>query len=103
MKRIKRDRNGQVEKPHSARRKTETLETRETGKADRSPRRQGKAVKRAEEGQKERIARRRRYIMSGISRKIVSGARTAKMSVRGKGGGAVTGSPGGRVGSQINT
>lgn len=36
---------------------------------------------------KERIAR-RRYIMSGISRKIVSGARTAKMSVRGEGGSA---------------
>lgn len=33
---------------------------------------------------KKRIAR-RRYIMSGISRKIVSGARTAKMSVRGEG------------------
>lgn len=32
----------------------------------------------------ERIAR-RRYIMSGISRKIVLGARTAKMSVRGEG------------------
>lgn len=41
---------------------------------------------------KERIAR-RRYIMSGISRKIVSGARTAKMSVRGKGDGGARGRP----------
>lgn len=44
---------------------------------------EGKRVKVEEE----RIAR-RRYIMSGISRKIVSGARTAKMSVRGEGEGA---------------
>lgn len=34
---------------------------------------------------RKRIAR--RYIMSGISRKIVSGTRTAKMSVRGEGAG----------------
>lgn len=67
------------------RRRTTKWKTRETGKADRrmigNVGRQGEMVKRAEEGQKERIAR-RRYIMSGISRKIVSGARTAKMSVR---------------------
>lgn len=44
---------------------------------------EGKRVKVEEE----RIAR-RRYIMSGISWKIVSGARTAKMSVRGEGEGA---------------
>lgn len=63
---------------------TDVTVKRKDGKAENEEKQKSNRRIRVREGRdaEERIAR-RRYIMSGISRKIVSGARTAKMSVRG--------------------
>lgn len=55
---------------------------RKNGRKVRRKARWGRRGRGGGRGKKEERIARRRYIMSGISRKIVSGARTAKMSVR---------------------